>query len=423
MEPIEFASYEQKMNTIVAASEPYDIAWTANWAFNYIKNAQTGVFYPLNDLLDKYAPSLLKSMPNFVWDATKIQGKIYAVPNYQTVTNKVAFSIQQRYLDKYPFDTSKLKKLEDIEPYLEMLKKAEPKEYPFQMPGDGPPEKTFQSTLITINLIGTDGGYVGAIRKDDVSLKVFNIFETPEFKNYVNLVRSWYQKGYIHPDVAIMKNFVELRKTGKFPIALGHVSPPGVEAIIKANNGGFDVKIVPLTEPYVSTNSIITTMQAISKTSKHPEKAMEFLNLVNTDKELYNIISYGIEGKHYTKISGDTIKINKDGGYAPNASWAFGNTFNGLLMEGQTAEQFDAVKQENESANPSPIMGFTFNPDPVTAEIANIKTVKDEFLPLLTSGSVDPSKLDEFLVKLKKAGADTVVAEAQKQLDEWKKTK
>jgi putative aldouronate transport system substrate-binding protein len=422
MAPFEFASYEQKMNTIVASNESYDIAWTANWAFNYVKNVQNGIFVPMNELLDKYAPSLKKSMPDFVWNATKVAGKIYAVPNYQTVTNKVAFTIQQRYLDKYPLDISKLKKLEDIEPYLEVLKKAEPKEYPFQMPGDGTPEKTFKSILHTVNLERTDD-YVGAIHEDDSSLKAFNVFETPEFKNYVNTVHSWYQKGYIHPDIAIIKNFVELRKTGKFPVSIGHVTPPGVEANAKASNGGFDVKVIPLSGPYVSTNSITTTMQAISKTSKHPEKAMEFLNLVNTDKELYNLISYGIEGKHYTKVSADTIKINDKGGYAPNASWEFGNTFNGLFLEGQSAALFDAVKKENESAKPSILMGFTFNPEPVLSEIANIKTTTDELLPLLTTGSADPSKIDEFIGKLKKAGSDKVLAEVQKQLDEWKKTK
>jgi putative aldouronate transport system substrate-binding protein len=165
-------------------------------------------------------------------------------------------------------------------------------------------------------------------------------------------------------------------------------------------------------------------MQAISKTSKNPERAMMFINLLNTDKELYNTISFGVEGKHYTKNADNTIKINKEAGYVPNASWVFGNTFNGLIVEGTDANVVAQTQKENETAKPSPLIGFKFVPAAVSAEIANITTVVDQYNPGLATGTVAASQqLKEFQDKLKAAGVDKVIAEAQKQLDEWKKTK
>ena len=40
-------------------------------------------------------------------------------------------------------------------------------------------------------------------------------------------------------------------------------------------------------------------MIGIGKNSKNPEKALKFIELINTNEELYNLICFGIEGKHY----------------------------------------------------------------------------------------------------------------------------
>jgi len=421
LEPYDFGDYEQKLNTAVAGGEKFDIAWTSNWSFNYVQNAQKGAFIALDELLDQHGPELKASMPSFVWDAATVDGKIYAVPNYQTVTNRVGFSIQQRYLDQYPLDLSTLKQLEDIAPYLETLKQAEPKEFPFLLGKDGAFNSTlYQSGLEQIDVgIGTGIG----IRKDEPG-KIISLFATDEYQSHINLMRDWYKKGYIKSDVVSAKNLHELQQQGKFPVTFGLSMPPGVETSIKNSNGGHDVQVALLTESYVGTNSIITTLNAINRSSANPEKAMQFINLLNTDAELFNLISYGIEGTHYTKVDDRTIKINDAGGYAPNSAWVYGNTFNGYLLEGQSAEVFEATKHENENANPSPLMGFTLDTQSILTEIAVVKGVRDEYEPLFVTGSIDAAgKYEEFLAKLEKAGLPKIIEEAQKQLDAWNASK
>ncbi|UQZ81186.1 Bacterial extracellular solute-binding protein [Paenibacillus konkukensis] len=408
--------YNQKMNTSVASGEEFDILWTSNWNFDYVQNQSKGAFIALDELIDRYAPEVKKSMPDFVWEATKIDGKIYGVPNYQTVTNREGFVLQKRYLDKYNFDPAQLKKIEDIEPLLAKLKENEKDVIPFMLDRKG----KFGNMLRTYNLENVING-IAVINLNNPD-KIVNMYDTPEYKAYLDLMRSWYNKGYINEDAATLKNGNDYTKVGKTAVSYHNVLKPGGEQEAKVSSGGLDHVYAPLTEVYTGTNTIITTMQAISRTSKNPERAMMFINLVNTDKELFNLLSFGIEGKHYTKNADGTIKINKDAGYAA-ADWVFGNVFNGIPIEGKAPDIFEQTKKENESAKPSPIMGFKFKADPVAAEVANINAVVDEFGPGLNTGIVDPSKLGEFQEKLKKAGMDKVVAEAQKQLDEWKKTK
>ncbi|NOU71979.1 extracellular solute-binding protein [Paenibacillus sp. LMG 31458] len=419
LQPQTFADYKQKMNTVVASGEKFDIAWVSNWNWDYVQNQSKGAFLPLDDLISKNAPTLAKSMPQFVWDATKIQGKIYGIPNYQTVTNKEGFMIQKRFADKYGLDTASIKKLEDIEPFLQKVKAGESKDVvPFLSDRLG----RFGNMMRTYGLEGITGNFGGVDLKNPD--KVINYYESPQFKQYLDLMKSWHDKGYINDNAATLKNKADIEKTGKAVVQYHNVLKPGGEVSTKLANGGQDIIYVPITETFANTGSIITTMQAISKSSKNPDRAMMFINLLNTDKELYNTISYGVEGKHYTKVSDNVIKINKDAGYNPNASWVFGNTFNASLVEGMDASVVEQTKKENETAKPSPLMGYKFDNTPVSAEIANIATVIDQYLPGLTTGTVSADeKLKEFQDKLKQAGSDKVIAEMQKQLDDWKKTK
>lgn len=413
-----FADYKQKMNTVVASGEPYDIAWVSNWNWDYLQNQSKGAFLELDDLLSKQAPTLLKSMPDFVWDATKIQGKIYAVPNYQTVTKKEGFVIQKRFVDKYKLDVNSIKKFEDIEPFLKQIKEGESKDViPFLNDKTGRFTVMYETLGLEFlsNVVGVD------LQKPD---KALNLFETPQYKHYLDVMKDWYTKGYINENAATLKNKNDIIKTGKAAVQFHNVLKPGGEAEAKTANGGNDVIYVPLTNAYASTGTVITTLQAINKNSKNSERAMMFINLLNTDKELYNTISFGVEGKHYTKVSDNVVKVNKEAGYAPNAGWVFGNTFNGYLVEGMNPSVMEQTKKDNETAKQSPLMGFKFDNTPVLAEIANLTTVIDQYQPALDTGTVDPNTmLKEFQDKLKQAGSEKVIAEVQKQIDAWKKTK
>lgn len=417
--PQTFNDYTQKMNTILAAGGDADIMWTSNWNFDYVTNQARGAFLPLDELIEKFAPEVKNTLPQYIMDATRIDGKVYGVPNYQIATNQVGFLIQNRFAEKYNFDISSIKHIKDIEPLLESIKKGESKEVvPLVMSRNG----NYGHLLLNYNLEKIQGNIL-AINYNDPT-KILNMYETPEFEQYLDMVRDWNQKGYINQDAATIKHPNDLIKTGNVAVEIHDVQKPGAEIAKKNANGGHDITQVALTEPHALTNSIITTMLAINKNSKNPEQAMKFINLLNTDQQLYNLISYGVEGKHYSKISDNVVRINQDAGYNPNANWVFGNTFNAFLKEGEDPQVNEQTIKINETAKSSPIIGFKFIAEPVTAEIANIQTVLDQYLPGLTTGTVDPkSNLDEFRDKLKKAGIDKVVAEGQKQLDEFLKEK
>jgi putative aldouronate transport system substrate-binding protein len=184
---------------------------------------------------------------------------------------------------------------------------------------------------------------------------------------------------------------------------------------------------VELTPPYMTTGDTTSAMFAISNTSKDPERAMMFLNLLHTDKYLINLLNWGIEGKHYVKVSDNVIDYPEgvdaaNTGYNLNQSWMFGNQLNTYLWTTEDQDLWVKYNEFNTNAEKSLALGFVFNPENVKNEITAISNVGQQFTAAINTGSLDPEKtIPEYLKKLKAAGVDKVIAEKQRQLDEWAK--
>jgi putative aldouronate transport system substrate-binding protein len=421
--------FEQKMNPRVAASEEFDLVWTSNWHFNYAQNVRRGAFIPLDELIEKYAPAIKDVLPEIAFEAMKVDGQIYAIPNYQTFANREGFFVRESVLEAFPLDINSVKKVEDMEPYFNTLLNGD-----LDAVAKGYFEKNGKdsSVIETKPYMGSRyehfqyyygqeeaGVALAAIYKDDASLKVVNKYETPEYEQHMKLARDWYLKGFIHPDAAI--------ETPKHVFMAAHsynVLKPGGDVNNNMNGGHENVDYVPLTDAYISNGAPSKTATAISRTSKNPERAMMLLELMNTDKYLFNLIAYGIEGKHYEKIDDTFIRKLPDSKYNHGASWVFGNTFLEYLLEGMPATLHQETIDQNENATPSVIMGFVFNPEPVQTEIANVNSVIGEYQKGLNAGAIDVDKyLPELRERLKKAGSEKVITEVQKQLDAWKASK
>jgi putative aldouronate transport system substrate-binding protein len=164
----------------------------------------------------------------------------------------------------------------------------------------------------------------------------------------------------------------------------------------------------------------MATMTSIGKESKNQEKAIQLLELAQTDKELYNMLCFGLEGKHYTRVDEDYIELIPDAGYYPNIAWQLGNQFNAYLMPGQPKDVWEKTKEMNDAALLSPIAGFILDTDPIRTELSQITTVGKEYDPM-GRGAEDISIYDEYVEAMRAAGIDRVREEVTRQLDAYLK--
>lgn len=412
--------YDNRLRMIIASGEPFDICFTSSWANLYKVNVAKGAFLDITTLLGKYAPKTKKQLhPAFI-SGSAINGRNYAIPANKELAHQWGFWINKNFIDKYKFDVSTIKTLADIEPMLKVIKENETGVIPFQnLQG----ESAFR--VLDYDRICDD--YIpAALYNDSKDLKVFNLLETKEFKEYLELSRDWYLKGYIPADAATMSEFVTDIKAGKVFAKIESLKPFADEE--RLASWGIPCVNVALTQPVVQTRDCTGSMQAISKMSKNPAIALKFLELFNTDPYLNNLINFGVEGKHFVKKSANMVTYApgvsaENSGYKPGTPWMFGNQYINYFWEGENTGKWNAFKKFNDSSISAKSIGFNFDPEPVKNEMAACSSVWSTNVGPLICGAADPKTLPSIIAKFKAAGLDKIIAETQKQLDAWKKSK
>lgn len=403
-------SYGDKIQTIIASGEEYDACFTSNWLNPYNTDVVKGAFIDIKDMVKEAAPGLLEVIPDYMWKAATVNGGIYAVPNQQIVARQIGALMPKEYVEGTGTDLASIKTLTDMGDYAQKAFD----EYGAKVGGVN---RTQAADYCGYEYI-SDYMAAGAIKMDDETAKVVNFYETDEWKAMLNELVALNEKGLLDGECGYMDEYCESQRVAKKTSAYySGTYKPGVEAEESARAGYDCVMATAATEPYISTNSVIATMYGISATSKHPEETLKYLELINTDPYAMNLVSYGIEGKHYEKTGDNTIKLIPNSGYSHGQSWAIGNVFNTYVLEGQPEDVWEQTKALNDSAKTSPILGFSFNPEPVKMEITNVSKVVKEYESLVGGELPVEETNAEFLEKLEVAGVDKVLEEMQTQID------
>ena len=404
----DFGSYNDKMNMIISSGEPYDICWTTEgWLNKYLPNISKGAFLPLDDLIDQHAPGLREVLPSFLFEQARVNGHIYAIPNYQICYNAFGFSIRKDLADKYGFDYAQVKTYEDMYPFWDAIVENEKDMYAVGTSG-----QNFLTTVFTNDYIGVSG--LASFKKSD---DAYAISRFPEVERASReTIGEWYRKGYIRDDVVTVQDDSADVTSGKYASYIEVVKPGGaVDRSTKS--GGHEYVQVAIQEPFVSATASRSTMTAINSGTKHPEAAIRMIEIMNSDAEIFNMINYGVEGVNYALEDGFVDAI-PDSGYFYNTAWAFGNQFNAYLKVGQVPGIWEETMAINNSAVVSPILGFSFDESDVANEAAQIAAVQNEYR-FIEMGDNFEQRYGEYQDKLIRAGVERYCEEAQRQLDAW----
>ena len=409
---VDDGAFQERMNANMAAGDDYDLAWVG-YLNPYRNAAQNGGLYCLDEFL-KNDPDFYNSIDEYAWDSSKVDGKIYAVPNMQIHAMSTCLAFLKKYVDKYNFDITQVKKTEDIEPLLAQIAANEKDVYPFRTTYGTSSFRDINETKIYKKIRNF---YV--VEEDGKPVVKYS-WEALNSYDKMQKLHEWYKNGYIRKDVASVTDDEQELRAGRYAVWCGTYKP-GVEAEFTARLGQ-EVVAVPISTPVVEQSTVTQTMIGIGNRSKNPEKAYEMIKLINTDKELYNLLCFGIEGKNYTKTGENRIELIPDSDYNPSASWKFGNQFNAYLLPEQTDTVWEETIEMNKSAVRDCVFGFVEDADLMSIELMQMETVGKKYT-VLTNGSEDPAKyFEEFKKEMMAAGAEKARAELQRQVDEFMKT-
>lgn len=399
-----WGDYSQKLTTIIQSGENYDIAFGSSVS-NYINFVQRDYFADLSSLLPDKAPALYEFIPEALWKAMTFKDKLFGVPTYKDSSAAQYWVWEKSLVEQLDIDYKSIVSLEDLEPALKKIRENDPGRYPLPLFGTEGLNGFFSEydEILAKPLL--------SVKYDDTSATVVNPFTQPDVMEKLKLLHKWLQEGLINPDAAT------LTEAPKYRAVFSAQGYPGADADWAVSQG-FEVVSNKRYGPVYSTSSIHGSFNVISAGSKNIEKSIGLIELANTDSDFRNLLAFGIEGKHYEKTGENTINVLNDGYQTPAYSQA--TFFNMYVVDPSPGDKWELVKEQNEQAVSSPILGFIFDPSNVNNQIAACANVRDKYFALIMTGTANPEEsVPQMNAELENAGLNDIIEEMQSQVDSF----
>ena len=434
-----WADFDPATVTALAGGDDVDIYFTCNWSANeYNKYARDGYWVKLDDLLPTYGADLLTTIPDGIWECAKTNGYdgmgVYAVPALKDTATQNCWDLNGTLLAELGYDVDAVVESASLNPdfyysdeFEEMLQKAKDAKGGDFYPLVGEPV-LFERIATGTSIVTGDlnGAPVFSYYYDlehpakDIGSKLVCKYATPEFKKFAERTYYLSQKGFISPqtqNVDTANAYMEACRKSASYLFCTQSYAFGCE-LDYARDRGIDVRMIPTDAPYMDATSGQGAMMAISATSKNPERALMFLNLLNTDPELMTLLNYGTEGYTYNKNSDGTITFVDEvrTTYSPWRN-GMGNIRILPATSDEGADYWDRFSAYYDQAEALPYGSFIVDVSGLSNEATALANVYGQYGFQLMAGATNPETvLPEFLSKLEEAGMQKMLDTANEQL-------
>lgn len=405
MEVVPWGDWDARRSVIVNTGGDYDIVF-GNMNV-YANDVKLGAYLDLSEYL-KNTPELYNSMPEEYWDAMEVDGKIYGVPTYKDSSVTYYLVWDENLAKENGIDPAQYTELDQLTEPLQKLHDATG-EASFPLGSNGTP----WSYSLYDNL-GTGLPALG-VRYNDEERKVVPVFEQQEIMDQFKLFRSWYESGIINADASTKA------EENSYKICSVAQGWSGAAKTTWGPNMGVDAVAVQWSPTMVSNDSVRGSINSISANCKNPEKALEFLQLINTDSYLRDMFYYGEEGVDWEYVGeGADKRVHRNRDSWEMAGYTQGSYFIVTPTDAVEFNEWDEVKELNENAEESVMLGFDMDITNVADQIANCNEIYMRYRGEVTTGTIDPEQgVADMMDEMRAAGFDDIVKEAQAQVDAW----
>jgi len=415
--------WDQKTNLMMSTGDPFELIAIMHDLKGPTVLAGNGAIIPIDELLARHGADLTKAIPDWIWESSKINGKISYVPNFWLDSSFSDGMLTMRTDLLEANGLTPPKSPEELLHVAETVQKNWPEENKnvYIRMLEEPAyflHRTYDTYPFTVvdNMI-----YV------DQEGNVKSWFETEEFKKDVQFMNEAYARGLIMKDLLTtpLEVINKEEEAGRVLFRPGDVGI-GTAVLENSPNAKGDIYYLadkPKFRPYAVRNS-----NGVSATSPHPEAAVQFLNWAYGSRENMDLVQHGIEGVHWKEtgeFTKDYAATTETGAPAYElAYWLLGHVNMNRYPTTTDPGMLERRTTIDESAINSVTIGFAFDPTPVATEYANaIAELKTSIYPLMY-GIVDYDQgFSQAIANMKAAGLDRVVEEYARQFAEWRSSR
>ncbi len=393
--------------------EYYDMTFTCDWCNSFADNAYNEMFYDITDLVKTATPALYEAIDEKYWNvAGSVNDRIYAIPTLKDMASQQFFRIDQERYEAIGVELKDDMTFAELEELLAAYKENYTDVYPLMLGKSGLTGMTNCAQWIAGSYLCSPYSLAGTDREN----KIIPFWECEELMERFTLLHKWYELGYINPDAATTETI------GK-EIRAGVRSANVWRGYNFSDWAGFPVHLAAYSGPYMSVATMRGAMNAINAAASEEQAiaCLKYMELLNTDRTFRDILRFGVEGVHFNYTDEGTVIRTEQG----SANWSMdgfvtGSVVNASVTDGSDPDQWEKVYADYDNAILSTLGSFTFDKTNVEAEHAACCAVMEKYVAELYTGTLDiEEKLPTIIDELTAAGYETVMAEAQAQLDAY----
>lgn len=438
------AEYGPQFEQMLAAGEPVDLAWIANWVTGGTQaNIDDGNLMPMSELLDTYGQGIKEELGDMVVDIHRdADGELWYLPCWQglyqtrlgiylpTELGELAgptwiedtTKIVDEWYNVDPSPENFAKVMDQFIIYLQAAKDAG-KLYGGMTGGN------FMGWNYTQNQ-GVASEWVGISRLDN-TFTVQDLAASEHFKVACEKFAEMYEKGLIREDIASLDTSAfSFVKNGEFTentfilYQQNYLTEHAREGYEKA--AGVPISVIPIERSGVLGKGDATAT-AIPYCADEPERAMMVLNAIYTVPELYQLLIYGIEGKHYTDNGDGTITTSYGAEGTADADyglwrWSIGTCRHSLVTQADTPGYYQALAEAEKTASKNIFADFSFDKSNVQDVLSALAALRLEYEPILKKGYTGAdweATFNKYIEERQKAGVDRLMEEFTKQIQAY----
>lgn len=426
-EIMDIGSWVQNMTLMLSGGEQVDIYNSMSLGYSTMVSRGYCLDLEEDGLLQTYGAGILEVLDPDYLNACKINGSIYGLLQQRDVAKGAGrYCVPKRFLDGIGYDyASKIPEggdsiQADIEDVNEIYRQLHEK-YP-DMYVVCPNRSTHLGNMMIYDDIGNDT--FGVLLDPANSLKVENLYESPEFLEACKIYYNWNQLGYISKDA--LTDTATPQEQIRAGVGISHLCSwkPGAK-LEQETQINEEVVFFQVLGDFTKASSVTSMNWCINSACEDPVAAMQLLNLLYTDPKAATILARGEEGVDYV-VRDDGFYDYPDGmdsttcEYAHGMTWMMPNQYITGVSLGNEADIYEQTEQFNKDSMKSKAMGFTFDNSAVMAEYTALTNVFNEYIHQIILGYVEPeAALEEMNRKLYDAGLEKYMKAKQDALDQW----
>ncbi|MDO4276271.1 MAG: ABC transporter substrate-binding protein [Eubacteriales bacterium] len=416
-------------NLMIAAGDKLDLCVSLFGSMPQLIN--NGYLMQMDSLMETKGRKL-KDVCGVQLEGGYYQGHIYGIPAVYSEGWRYGFIGRTDIMEKYGFEPEEGKyySFDELEDFFRRVKEGEGEDFYILGGNLICKSNLLERSAYSFDVMGAgvDTGVL-MLDADDNEGKIVNFYETEEFEEFARRMYRWQNSGFFLPDTAISEDSPNLLMRQGKTLGWFFHNVPGEEKE-NASDSGWDVTFIPTMEATRTTDTYQTVLWSIPITCENPEKVMEFLELLYTDKRVCNLLQRGIEGVSYVvkeeNEDGKLIALPEGSTIETLPYYAslgiYGNRLDAYTWEPGRIDRNKMIKEFSRSiSRTSPAWGYVFDQEPTALEISQVNEVIKKYIGIIETGVVDPDiELPMFLDELKEAGIDRVIGENQRQYDRWR---